>query len=458
VIKSSTFSLKVGTLFLLCCICPLYAQELSSLEKVGQHIYRTGKRLDGSQIPTFLGDSTSTIPSSLFACTNCHGPDGKGVPEGGVKPSNITWHGLTKPYGAISGTHRDRPPYNEKQIFTAIRKGTDPLGSRLENSMPRYHLTPEDGKAIIAYLKILHRVEDPGVTSRSLRLGIIYPEGSKYQAIDQALTVYFEKINQQGGIYRRQIEPVRLILKGEPKTWLQQWSHFLKQEAIFALVAPVMTGPSAKKIETLCEQHQLPVISPFVDEPSLTDIPNSLIFYFYPGISTQLNALKNFSKKKATQPEVIEKIDSVQLSRLRKSGCDALILSRAITSDLLPLLKKETWYPTLFLPEKYKTTELSTYSGEIYFSTDNQTKASSQAPESIERSTLAAAHLLRNQLLKIGRKTTRKKLINLLETLHHHPTNWTGPLTFNPNRRLGPQGAYIHQKSKPDHPPIWVNR
>ena len=82
------------------------AQDLTDIEKRGQHIYRTGTTPEDEAIPTFLAGSETLLPSHLFACANCHGQDGKGVPEGGAKPSNITWHNLTKAYGAVTDTHR----------------------------------------------------------------------------------------------------------------------------------------------------------------------------------------------------------------------------------------------------------------------------------------------------------------------------------------------------------------
>ena len=420
--------------------------ELTPLEKRGQHLYRTGTTLEGKKIPTFLGDSKNSIPSSLFACTNCHGPDGKGVPEGGVKPSNITWHGLTKPYGAISGTHRGRPPYNEEQILTAIRKGTDPFGQPLEKSMPRFHLDPEDEKAIIAYLKIIHLIDDPGVTSKKLHLGIILPPEPNYEIIQNSLQTYFNRVNQEGGIYRRLIHLEVLRLGKDPSHWGEQWNDFLNQKSLFALISPVMKGVDQKELGDLIQKAKIPVISPLLVNPKPLIIPNPYIFYFYPSLEIQTQALEQFAKKEFSSATIIKGVDDIQTQQ----PPNALIIDTPQATDIakvLETLQKENLTPTLLLPHLHSIPELTDYPGDIYFSYPFQSTAHPQEPQALQKSSLIAADLLRTILLQMGRKVTRQKLIDKLETFHQQKNNWTAPLTFNPNHRIGPLGAYITKPS-----------
>ena len=73
------------------------SRELSPSETRGRRIYRRGTTEDGRKITALFGDGATPIPASALPCGNCHGPDGKGRPEGGVVPTDITWVRLTKP-------------------------------------------------------------------------------------------------------------------------------------------------------------------------------------------------------------------------------------------------------------------------------------------------------------------------------------------------------------------------
>ena len=194
---------------------------------------------------------------------------------------------LTKPYGAISGNHRDRPPYNEKQILTALSKGKDPLGSLLETSMPRYQLSAEDGKALIAYLKVIHQIQDVGVTNDRIVIGVILPNDAKFDVIRKSLSAYFDMVNKEGGIYRRSIHLVTLTLSQDSSEWPKEWDDFLKKESPFALLSPVMEGLDTKSTHSLITQYKTPVIAPFISQTLELEIPNQHIFYFYPDIKAQ---------------------------------------------------------------------------------------------------------------------------------------------------------------------------
>ena len=60
-----------------------------------------------------LGQSREPVDAALLACGNCHGHDGRGRPEGGVVPPDVTWQALSKPYGATDRFGRRRPAYTE---------------------------------------------------------------------------------------------------------------------------------------------------------------------------------------------------------------------------------------------------------------------------------------------------------------------------------------------------------
>ena len=110
-----------------------------------------------------------------MACANCHGFDGRGKPEGGVLPSNITWEELTKSYGHTYAGGRWHPAYAEHSLAQAIIDGVDPAGTQLAAAMPKYRMSREDLADLLAYLKRLADDSDPGITDTSIKVGTLLP-------------------------------------------------------------------------------------------------------------------------------------------------------------------------------------------------------------------------------------------------------------------------------------------
>ncbi|HEV8485483.1 MAG TPA: hypothetical protein VGV87_18210, partial [Blastocatellia bacterium] len=83
---------------------------LSLRESRGKQIFVRGTSPSGKEILAYLGESSLELPGSSMPCANCHGLDGKGKPEAGVTPSNLTSEALTKPYGLTHPDGRKHPP------------------------------------------------------------------------------------------------------------------------------------------------------------------------------------------------------------------------------------------------------------------------------------------------------------------------------------------------------------
>lgn len=116
----------------------------SSYGSNGERIYLIGQNEEEERV-------SSNMPRSQMmevGCANCHGPKGRGgllFPDGKTKSSNITWAHL--------GKHK--PPYNEKSLERAIRRGVEPDGDELNSFMPRFDISDDDLDALIDYLKTL---------------------------------------------------------------------------------------------------------------------------------------------------------------------------------------------------------------------------------------------------------------------------------------------------------------
>lgn len=174
-------------------------------QALGQKIYTQGKTTSGK---ASLGKSLA--PSYLFACINCHGRDGEGKSEAGIRAPNIQLSRLNYHYKIH---HKSEAGYSEQHLKSMVLNGeiksmrqvapnTSP--SKL---MPRYQLSPEEVSGLYAYLNVLGQTQVAGIDDTKLRLGVILPEElNQQQATKALLSAYFDEINHSGGRYQRQIQ------------------------------------------------------------------------------------------------------------------------------------------------------------------------------------------------------------------------------------------------------------
>src|SRR5215510_1835611 len=125
-------------------LAPAFAWALTPQERRGQQIYLQGTSPAGRTLTAVLNKEGAEVPASVLPCANCHGHDGRGKPEGGIVPSNITWEALTTPYGVTHFSGRAHPPYTEQLLQRAVTMGVDPADNPLHPAMPRYRLSHQD--------------------------------------------------------------------------------------------------------------------------------------------------------------------------------------------------------------------------------------------------------------------------------------------------------------------------
>src|SRR5262249_31985318 len=142
-------------------------------------------------------------------CVSCIGPDGLGRLDAGVVPSDICWANLTKPYGLRHDNGRAHPAYTADAIMRAVTTGVDPAGNSLDQAMPRYTLDGTATRDLVAYLKRLGSDSDQGAGSKEIVIGAVVPSGGPFAGIGSVVTrllsAYFDRVNQEGGIYNRQV-------------------------------------------------------------------------------------------------------------------------------------------------------------------------------------------------------------------------------------------------------------
>lgn len=478
---------------------------LTLSESRGKQIYLRGVSPSGKEILAYIGDSSLEMPASAMPCANCHGFDGKGKPEGGVTPSDLTWEMLTKPYGAMRAGGRRRPPYTERALELAITRGLDPAGSRLLNVMPRYVMSKEDLADLILYLKRLGKDRDPGISETSIVIGVTVPNGALAEmgkAVRAVTTAFFDEFNSQGGVYSRLIE-LKIIETAEtPAAKLANIERLLAGERAFALLGAFIAG-SEKMIIPVIAQHEAPLIGPITLYPQ-TEFPlNRQIFYLFSGVNGQARALMDFvarqqelkrsgvavvypgnetnvsvvraiadqsKKNKLNAPYVYEYVTGSfnvgeAIKQLRQADREAIFFL-GDGAELLSFVReaaKLSWYPSIFQPGSGGAEVFDAplgFNGKIFFSvptspTDQSARGLkefyaladkyklSRKHLAVQFSTYSAAKILVEALRQAGRDVSREKLIQALEGLYQYPTGLTPAITYGPNRRIGATGAYV---------------
>jgi mono/diheme cytochrome c family protein len=104
------------------------------------------------------------LVEEVARCPECHTPrDANGELERDAWLQGAsTWISPVVPnhnWGQLAPPLAGLPSYTDEQAETILERGTGPEGEALRPPMHTYHLTPEDAKAIIAYLRTLPRAQ-----------------------------------------------------------------------------------------------------------------------------------------------------------------------------------------------------------------------------------------------------------------------------------------------------------
>ena len=484
------------------------AQEpLAQRERRGKQIYVQGTAPSGKEILAYLGESSIEVPGSAMPCANCHGLDGLGKPEGGVIPTNVTWEALTKPYAVPHANGRQHPPYTERGLELAITRGTDPAGNKLLNVMPRYAMEAEDLGDLVAYLKLLGKERDPGITESKILVGTVVPARGALadmgQAVKAVTTAFFAELNSQGGIYNRQFEVKYAETADTPTATRTNVERFIKEQQIFALTGAFIAG-SEKEMIPLLARQEVPLIGPLTLYPQIDFPLNRQVFYLLSGVDGQVQAMIHFAAKKPefrTQhlaivfphTEINLRVVEAVKEQGKKDGVSApqaydyapghfdvaetvkqlryhnsqVVVFLGGTEDALSLMTeadKSRWYPNVLLASASGGREIFGapvgFDGKLFFSFP--TSPADQSPDGLKQfqalaekyklpthhlaaqiSAYCAAKILAEALKRAGKDVSREKLIQTLEGFYEYPTGLTPAITYGPNRRVGAMGAYI---------------
>ena len=253
-----------------------------------------GSSPGGRPIRAVLGQSGEPVDAAVLACGNCHGQDGRGRPEGGVEPPDVTWPALSKPYGGTDRFGRRHPAYTESLVGRVVTMGLDSAGRRLDAVMPRYQMAPEDLADLVAYLTVLDGDLDPGLTSSTITIGTLLPPGRSdprwRDVVLATLGAYVAEVNRRGGLYNRRLALAYDDLDPTRDGAGVSVAAFLDRRSVFALVAADIRGVD-EDVALMVEAKGVPLIGPFTLRPGCSSPPGRNVFYLHSGLEEQARAL-----------------------------------------------------------------------------------------------------------------------------------------------------------------------
>ncbi|WP_213936643.1 ABC transporter substrate-binding protein [Pseudomonas sp. dw_612] len=473
------------------------ALPLSPSESAGKRLYREGLSGSGEPVMARVGAADILLPASSLPCANCHGADGQGRAEGGVRPPDLNWSRLSSVYGQQQVNGRDYPAYTEGTLARAIQLGRDPGNNRLDPAMPRFLLSMKDQRDLSAYLKRLADDRDPGLSADSLHLGTLLPshgplseEGATVAAVLQGSVA---RINGAGGIHGRTLRLTILDPGPDRASAEQALDRLIDQEQVFALIAPLVPALDSELAARL-ERAGVPLIGPL----SLlgTAQASRQIFEPLPGLREQLIALANFatdSLRVLPGPTLIaypndpgQRLAAQNLGQYLQAHAwqDVRLQAYDSAQDELPLGSRSVFYlgsgggfsrlaerlqtagqvPYLFAASNQVAGDLlqvpNGFSRRIFlaypFVPSDWTPSGRTALTLLrEHQGLGGEHavlqvgafssmlLFSEGMKQAGRDASREKLIDALEGLHDFDTGLTPLISFGPGRRLGLNGAHI---------------
>lgn len=483
-----------------------WAGGLTPEEARGKQIFLHGQSEVGRMITARVGRSSTPMPGKTFPCAGCHGSDGRGRPEGGVVPADITWNRLTTPLVSTGGTERARSAYTGDLIARAVNGGLNADGTALDFTMPRFEMHQDDLRDLVAYLRRVEQDLDPGLTAQSIALGTIVPKGVTPEALGPVVAAvlkgYVQDVNEQGGIYNRRLD-LTIMEAATREQAVEHATALAAQGEIFAVVSPVTAGVE-QEIERLIDAYAMPLIGPLTESPRSDERIQRQTFYLLSGLATEARLLLSFAGGSLSQEPVklavvhpkqeamLPVVEAVRQQAQTRQWLEPVVLAydagampiadavaqlKAAQITLLLFLGSDTelvalaqegaraqWVPHVLMPSRSAGPKLfdvpAEFAGRIFLAFAN-TPAGPSSDKGAEfaafrarhrlpahhvaaqASAYAAALVLTEGLKRTGAQLSRERLIGAIEQLYEFQTGVTPPLSYSSNRRIGSQGAQI---------------
>ena len=487
---------------------PLRNVDFGEQLKTGKNIYSKGI---GSGTNITANMSGVNVPATVMPCINCHNANGKGNPEGGVIPSNITWLELTKTYGGQRKNGKKYPPYTEKTLRRAITAGIDPGSNELNSAMPRFNMSINDLNCLVSYLKTLGNKPVENRNNKYINIGVALPDQkitnpAFNETIIKIMNAYCDRVNKSGGIYGRKLEADYYFLNTVNENKPENFLKFLNEKNCLTLTGFGLQD-KADIIASYARIAESPALMTFSESHTADGFGNPYAFYIYPSLAAQANALVDFSKTIVSPVDADKPIIIYQNDPSRKNIADQIARHYTSLTGIAPALlrinnniketaaataitdhtciyyivsgisinqmaqefEKAGKHPYLFalgnlsdadlfqLPEKFKSkvyiaysTWMTERSGDglsLYQTLKNEYKIGNQF-KNAQLDAMAVIMTLEECFKRIGKELTKEKIMNTLEGLYEFRSGLTPPVTFNINQRVGSDKIYIASFNK----------
>ena len=260
--------------------------------EIGRRIYMEGILPSGQALQGSRMDSVQ-VEGQAAACESCHRRSGMGSLEGNIVVPPITGQFLfseieNRPVALVDPREprnitRPHVPYTEASLAKVLREGINVSGKTLNPLMPKYALSDQDLKAVMAYLQQLSPQLSPGVGEDEVRFATIVTPDVSSQRRDALVgminTAFKQRNASQQNYSGRMRMPLDLLprttrnwelavweLKGEPETWVKQLADYYQREPVFAVVSG-LSGTTWAPVDRFCQQTKLPCLFPSVAIP-----------------------------------------------------------------------------------------------------------------------------------------------------------------------------------------------
>lgn len=483
------------------------AAELTEHALRGKRIYLEGESASGKPISALIARGGAPLPASIVPCGSCHGSDGRGRPEGGVLPPDITWSSLSAAYGHDHEYGRSHPAFDDASLARTITEGIDPAGNELDRSMPRYSMSEADLADLVAYIKRIEADLETGISDGEIRIGTVLPTTGPLVGLGEmmrrVLEAYFNGVNARGGINGRKLQLVVAAYDPDPTYAGWRVRDLVEEQSVFALVSGYVDGIE-KEVAALVEEVKLPIIGPYTMLPEAGAGLNHYSFYLQSGLQHHAELLVRYAATlpaaSGSRAAIVHRdagpyaelaaaagaaaepagwgaleflpyapagFDAPKLAaRLSASGTQSLFFfGNAEEFRLLTNAAEDIGYvPMVFVPGSLAARTMfeipESFAGRVYLAypsvPDDHTPRGVQAFErfhaendidyrysAAQISAYSAALVLVEGLKRAGRDLSRERLVRELEGLTDFRTGLMPPISYNPRRRVGALGGYV---------------
>lgn len=132
-----------------------------SFDSAGEQIYFTGLNAEGERIRYRGGPDTGMMMRGYLSCASCHGPDGRGgehlMHMEVMDAPDIRWDALASEEADEHGHDEEEGhgSYDLETFRQAVVMGQHPNGEPLSDDMPRWQMTDDELRELMAYLQSL---------------------------------------------------------------------------------------------------------------------------------------------------------------------------------------------------------------------------------------------------------------------------------------------------------------